>query len=317
MVDINDPFSGAFDSLIINGDKPIPVNFLDPAPKTEEQKAADAASQAATDAAVAAAQAKQAPAPGAAQQPTLEPGSEIVPPVEGEPQAQPGVEIKRPAAQAGQQAQISADDLANAFERVAQKVAPPRPTQQPAPQQRAPLVTQEEAAFLDNFGKEYPEFMRVASIISRVSSVNAAEHVMREVSQVLVPLKAEVDSLTDTTQLGDLRSQVPDYDRVYEPVLKWVNEQPGYLRAAYQHVIASGEASEVVDLIGRWRRATGAQAPEPATPVKKDVELSPAAMQAVARLAPVPSKRTVAVAQADPQDFEGAFSRFAEMEKTP
>jgi hypothetical protein len=117
-----------------------------------------------------------------------------------------------------------------------------------------------------------------------------------------------------------LQHTVSDYDTVRDQVIAWAQTQPAYLQPAYQHVIQRGTVDEVADLINRWRAETGtavaapvAAASVPATPAKRtDTELPTATKQAAAALAPVSSKRSTIAQEADPNDFESAFSHFAD-----
>jgi hypothetical protein len=99
-----------------------------------------------------------------------------------------------------------------------------------------------------------------------------------------------------------------------DSVVKWVEQQPAYLKHAYNSVIQSGTAEEVTDLIHRYEQANGKPAAAPAAVVtpKPATELPAATKQAVAALAPVGSKRSTVV-QGLPQTFEDAFDTFAKM----
>jgi hypothetical protein len=141
----------------------------------------------------------------------------------------------------------------------------------------------------------------------------------------LAPYLQTVDTLADRSQLSELQNQVTDYDTVASQLTTWAANQPTYLRSAYEHVIKSGTAAEVVDLINRYKQdmqsttpalgATGIQ-PAPAAPVAAapipspaPAPVNPALAAAAARLAPVATKRTNVVAP--PTDFDSAFAEFA------
>jgi hypothetical protein len=138
----------------------------------------------------------------------------------------------------------------------------------------------------------------------------------------LSPYLQTIDTLADRSQLSELQGQVTDYDTVASQLTTWAANQPAYLRSAYEHVIKSGTATEVVDLINRYKQdmqsttpAHGGQ-PAPAAPAAAAPVLSPAPAPvnpalaaAAARLAPVATKRTNVVAP--PTDFDSAFAEFA------
>jgi hypothetical protein len=139
--------------------------------------------------------------------------------------------------------------------------------------------------------------------------------VFQELAKEIRPLMETVQLLAHRTQLSDLTARVPDYDTTRDQVIAWVATQPEYLQPAYNAVITNGSVDEVADLIGRYKRETGAPAATAApaaAPKKPDTELPPATKQAAAALAPVSSKRTVVPQTVDPTDFETAFASFAD-----
>jgi hypothetical protein len=141
----------------------------------------------------------------------------------------------------------------------------------------------------------------------------------------LAPYLQTVDTLADRSQLSELQGQVPDYETVVSQLTSWTAKQPAYLRSAYDHVIKSGTAAEVVDLINRYKQdmqsITPAQGGQPApaaaalapasapAPAPAPAPVNPALAAAAARLAPVSTKRTNVVAP--PTDFDSAFAEFA------
>jgi hypothetical protein len=134
----------------------------------------------------------------------------------------------------------------------------------------------------------------------------------------LAPYLQTIDALADRSQLSELQEQVSDYDTVSQQLSSWTAKQPAYLRSAYERVIKSGTAAEVVDLINRYKQdmqstmpAQAAQ-PAPAVPAAAaptPAPINPALAAAAARLAPVSTKRTNVVAP--PTDFDTAFAEFA------
>jgi hypothetical protein len=129
-----------------------------------------------------------------------------------------------------------------------------------------------------------------------------------------------LDALAGRAHLADVKAAVPDYnDNLRQQVVDWVAKQPAYLQNAYNHVIQNGTHDEVKDLVERYRQATGQAAPaagaastggQGGTPAK-DNELSGAAKEAAAALAPVESKRSEVLASGDPSTFEDAWSQFS------
>ena len=286
----DDPFAAAFAEFSV--DK-VPV-ALDPAPKTDAEKAEEREAELA---------------------------SEIVVPKEGDEkpettQAAPATTTEAPKVPAAPAAPgLTADELAAAF---AKAIRQPEPVQdQRQPQQQAPLYSQEEAALLNTVEKDWPDIARAIAVRERALVAQLVPYIFSELGKTLSPIMEVASTLGERQQLTDLRTVVPDYDTVRDNVITWVEQQPAYLQTAYKHVIAEGTVDQVHDLIERYRKDVGAAA-TPAPQVKsptKDVELSPVAKQAAARLAPVPSKRSV-VGSALPEDFDSAFAAFAASENS-
>jgi hypothetical protein len=144
-----------------------------------------------------------------------------------------------------------------------------------------------------------------------------------DIASSMAPYLRTIDILADRSQLSELQGAVTDYDNVAGQLTSWAASQPAYLRSAYESVIKSGTAAEVVDLINRYKQdmqviqpAHGGQ-PAPAVPAAAPAAPAPAApapvnpalAAAAARLAPVSTKRTNVVAP--PTDFDSAFAEFA------
>jgi hypothetical protein len=283
----DDDFSKAFNDLALNDGKPP----LDPAPRTDEQVAAP------------------------------EVKTEIVAPLEpkeGEEKKPAGGETKtsepEPAPTTQEPKLASADDIAQAFAKVMRQDAP-----QPEVQQhQAQVYSSEETAFLHAFATEWPDPARAMQIQLRATVAQLVPYIFAEVAKTIQPVMEIAQAMGERAQLDDLRSHVNDYDDIRDGVVSWVDKQPAYLQPAYKHVIEQGTLEQVTDLIERYRKDTGtvAKSAEPAQ-TTKDAELSPAAKQAAARLAPVSSKRSTPTAPTDALDFDGAFQKaLAAMDKS-
>jgi hypothetical protein len=197
----------------------------------------------------------------------------------------------------------------------AQSAAPPPPqeTYQAAPEPE--IYSEEDKQFLAEYEKDWPDVAKAEALRRRSEYRDLVKYVFNEVANELRPLSEMVRSMSERTHLDDLYTNVGDYDQVRDKVVDWVGTQPPYLQAAYNHVIQNGTVDEVVDLINRYRQATGdsltQQAAPQAAPRKVDTELPSATKQAAASLAPVSSKRSAVIQADDPNDFESAFASFA------
>jgi hypothetical protein len=199
-------------------------------------------------------------------------------------------------------------------ERQAQEPAAPQAVPEP---EAAPLFNQNEVETLQTFQKDWPDVAVAMQLVTRAQNQMLAEHIFKEVNAFLAPKLQLLEAVAQRTQLQDLQSAVPNYDEVRDKIVEWAlsDQQPKYLRAAYEHVIKSGDVDEVRDLYRRYEQETGQStqpkaAPAPA-PVRKATELPPAAKQAAASLAPVSGRRSVQAIEPESESFEDAFSKFA------
>jgi hypothetical protein len=319
-----DPFEAAFSEAakdtVATAAAPVVVPVPEPERLVTIVEGDAAAAKAASDAAEAAAKAVAAAAPAA--------------PVEGA-QAAEGLELPDPAAPAVPEADKAAADAAAAAAKAnddfmkrfgalmeAAKPAPAADTRQPQPQPTEPaLFSEAEATQLQAFYTEWPDVAQAAQVMMRGMVTQMSRRLMADMAGTLAPYLQTIDALATNSQVNELEAKVPGYDKVIDQLIPWVEKQPKYLQPAYQHVIQQGTSDEVIDLIERFKRETGS--PAAATPqapvggaaspapqsVKKVTELSPAARQAAAALAPISSKRANASSvMIGSQDFDGAFA---------
>ena len=170
------------------------------------------------------------------------------------------------------------------------------------------VLTNDEIGVVSNYMKEFPEQARAESLRRKAEYNALVTHIYGEVSKVLTPLQEELAELRAERHLAQLQQAQPEYPKLRDPVIKWVDSQPAFLQDAYKRVIEEGTVDEINTLIERYKAETGmiSSAPRPAP--KPDTELPPAAKKAAAALAPVSSKRTAAAQAPSPDDFDGAFS---------
>jgi hypothetical protein len=191
--------------------------------------------------------------------------------------------------------------------------------QQPQPQPGpVEFFSPEEKTALAAFQKDWPDVARAMEVRERALAQQLVGYVFQEVANTIRPLFSQVQSVSEQSQIEQISALIPDYAAIREPMLQWIEQQPAYLKPAYEYVRDRGTAQEVYDLSQRFKQAIGAavSAPQPTvSPVARVEEpsLPAAARKAVASLAPVGSKRSVVVQGNDPGDFDGAFDTFAKV----
>lgn len=234
------------------------------------------------------------------------------------------IEAERVAAEEAAKAVTEAaaeEGILNKFVSAVRKAIPEpeparqEPVQQQQRQEPASPYNADEQAFLTKYMTDFPDIAQAEFLRRKAEYGVVIDHVFAEFRKTIEPMARQLQTIADRTHLGDLVQTVPTYATDRDKVVEWVKEQPDYLRAAYEGVIAAGTVDQVADLINRWKQSTGVvQTISGTTEVKPATELPAAAKKAVAALAPVSSKRSVAVA-AEPTDFDSAFAAFAAPEK--
>lgn len=282
-----DEFSAAFDDLLKLGDDEPSRDFGKETPTTAAPIPASA----------------EPPAPAQVEVPAPveppAPADEIELPIPGAVAPEPVVTPQTPAL----------DDAAveRLLAGLASRVRPPERQQSQQRQQGpAPLVTAAEAEMINKYYTDWEDVARASEVVLRAALTQQKQAIYAEMAAVLRPKLDMIDALATRAQLAYFEQAVPNYDTVAEQIGPWVNSQPDYLRNAYLSVMQSGTEDQVLDLIGRYQQATGAtQAAQP--PARQATELSPAAKQAAARLAPISSKRATTTAIAPAIDYDSAF----------
>lgn len=292
----DDIFTEAFDRLAETGEAPAPVVA---APEDEPPAAESSAEPVETEASGEVESGEPA---------TGEHSNEDVVPAKDDAPA-PKEPQKAPAEQ------DIIDRLAQAVKERVQPVQVPQEPQYQQDYQPQPVLTQDDYKTLEAFDKDWPDVSKAINLILKEQTNAVVNHVFREFAQEFRPVAQRVMQMQQERHVEQLHTRVNDYDDVRDKVIDWAMQQPPYLRAAYGHVIQNGTAEEVADLIERYRAANAPQQqPAPVAPVQQQPkQLSPQVKKAAAALAPVQSKRSNVVRTDDPSDFEGAFSRFADM----
>jgi uncharacterized phage infection (PIP) family protein YhgE len=187
---------------------------------------------------------------------------------------------------------------------------PVRPAQPSIPE----LYTPEEKEFLTTYEKDWNAVARGEALRRKAEYRDLISYIYNDIGPHLRAMQETLGAVSERSHLEDLYQVAQDYDDIRDKVVDWAQKQPTYLKVAYNHVIENGSTEEVQHLIDTWRKETGAAVQTvqtPAAPPKQATELTPAAKQAAARLAPVSSKRAGVQVGIDPSDFGSAFEAFA------
>ena len=219
----------------------------------------------------------------------------------------------------GADPQAAAREVAAAAQAETQRIADAKAADDAARAQQVPQLSKEDLALVQQVEKDFPDVARAQAIVRRAEYQQVVRYIFDEVTRAnaakdaqLAPFLTLVQNLAERTHVGDLRTVVPDYDKVDVTALRaWVKTQPEYLQPAYDHVLTSGTTAEAQDVIDRFRAATGVtQVADPKIAAAAQAAEA-ARRKAITALAPVQSGRVAAPAGEAPTSFDGAFDEFA------
>lgn len=190
----------------------------------------------------------------------------------------------------------------------------PAPERAPPP----PVLSKEEVETIQEFRKEWPDVAKALDVQQKAFANDLLNYVFGQIAQEVAPKLQLVEELTERTHVSDIYDFVPDYDAVREPVINWVGALPNSAFRQYAvSVVEQGSPADIQGLVDQWRMFSGQQAPAPAAPAPvappqpQRRQVAPELRRAAAALAPVKSQRTTVVQTEDPDDFDGAFDRYA------
>ncbi len=185
--------------------------------------------------------------------------------------------------------------------------------------------TDEEKTFLADYEKEWGDVSKGESIKRKAEYVNLVNHIFKQVHAYVEPRLRQAlqtsEQFAETNALGIIHKTHSDYDdAMHDAVTAWANGLTGFRKRAALDTIESGEPDDVVDLLTEYKQATGKAQPKvvvdnsktttngKSTPAATKTPLSSAAKAAAAAIAaPVAKRSATGVAQADPDDFDGAW----------
>ncbi len=181
----------------------------------------------------------------------------------------------------------------------------------PAAEFPDPVLSAEDKALIETYEGEWPDVAAAHKklVAHEMALVEAkfARALSAIVARVYGDMTPVVESYSAAEQTAFRKSVLDvhtDFDTILPSLKPWIDQQPGYLRAAMTRVYDEGTAEEVIDLARRYKEANGVkpQVPDP-TP------LEPKASPQASALMPVPGKRSVASTKgADPDDYDQAFA---------
>ena len=219
----------------------------------------------------------------------------------------------------GADPQAAAREAAAAAQAETQRIAAEKAAEDAARAQQMPQLSKDELALVQQVEKDFPDVARAQAIVRRAEYQQVVRHIFDEVTRAnaakdaqLAPFLTLVQNLAERTHVGDLKSAVPDYDKIdIKSLVAWVETQPAYLRPGYDQVLKTGTAADVKDVVDRFRASTGATQVVDPKVAAAAAAAEAARKKAITALKPVDSSRAAAPAGEAPSGFNDAFDEFA------
>ena len=188
-------------------------------------------------------------------------------------------------------------------------------------------LTDEEAKAVEEFRKDFPDVAKAfdaqlralsAKYENRVAQLQ--EQLVSQFDERLAPVVQTIQPLTGNLFVDTITKSHADAFDILPQVEQWVEQQPAFLKAAYNQVLDKGTAKETIELLDHFKQATSKvqddqKAAEQAktkttTKAKADAQAKEKEQKLDAQEG-VRSRQSVKTAGLDPADFDSAFEQFA------
>lgn len=181
------------------------------------------------------------------------------------------------------------------------------------------FVPEDKKAVIDKYEQEWAEVSEAEEIKRTAELQLLQERLYSDLKGALAPVFETTQRLQVNAHFDAIRQQHPDFDDIRDSLAEWIDQQPEFVRPAYQEVAEKGSPQQIVDMINQFKAAkgmTGAVPEVPASSVRKPEQRKPAHKQPAASAkkalaaAPSPSKAEVP-GSARHDDFDDAFEEAA------
>jgi vancomycin resistance protein YoaR len=171
--------------------------------------------------------------------------------------------------------------------------------------------TQDEIDLITQAAADFPEVIQALKIQERVLTAKFENILAKKIGEVaskfdqrIAPAEAVARESAKTKHDTTILEKHADAFTIVPKVEEWVATQPSFLQDTYNNILDRGSAAQIIEMLDTFKKATGAQAPPvPKIDVVKEKKLN--AQEGVR------GRHTGGRATVDPDDFDGAFEKFA------
>jgi len=181
------------------------------------------------------------------------------------------------------------------------------------------FVPEDKRAIVDKYEQEWAEVSEAEQIKRTAELQLLQDRLYSDLKSALAPVFETTQRLQVNAHFDTIRQQHPDFDNIRDQLSEWIDQQPEFVRPAYQEVAEKGSPQQIIDMINQFKAAkgmTGAVPEVPASSARKPEQRKPAQKQPAASAkkalaaAPSPSKAEVP-GSARHDDFDDAFEEAA------
>ena len=178
-------------------------------------------------------------------------------------------------------------------------------------------LSAEEAKLLSEVANDFPEVLKVIEARERVLVAKMENQFAAKLAELTSQFDTKITPALTTAQsyatnqfMASVLQKHADAVTILPEVEKWVAEQPAIVRRSYDAVLDGGTVAETVELLDIFKKATQVSTPTEPTPeevaAQQDKEKRLKAQEGVKGRHTSGGRAAV-----DPDDFDGAFDKFA------
>ena len=180
--------------------------------------------------------------------------------------------------------------------------------------------SENEQEILDGVATDFPEVTKAIAVhnrmlLTKIENIISAKlsTVVDQFDQKLAPVNAAVQQTAGNDHEAAILKAHKDAFDILPDIEKWVAGQPGILHTAYDKVLDEGTAKDVVDLITLYKDATKTGSSDEETSEEKAAREKAEAnkKKKLQSQEGVRGRSTTEKTAISPDDFEGAFEKFA------
>ena len=177
--------------------------------------------------------------------------------------------------------------------------------------------TAEESTVLQSVEADFPEIHQALKIHMRLVEAKLAHQYEDKLKALTEEFNTRIaPALNESEQSARSRHETiiltahPDALAVLPKVDEWVKSKPAFMQPAFDKVLDSGSAHEIVDLLALFKKETGAVAPT-IPPKEEPVATDPEKEQRLMSQEGVRGRTVTKKGGIDTDDFESAFNQAA------